>query len=165
MGTMITDNFKSEELVVITPLKGAFIFCSDLIRCIDLPMRIDFIEVSSYGDRTESSGEIKLIKDLTHDITGKHVLLVEDILDSGLTISYAGDLLSKKKPASISVASLLNKNKTDIKLDYCGFDIEDLFVVGYGMDYRGYFRNLDHIAVLDEMSKRELDRNIEENKS
>jgi hypoxanthine phosphoribosyltransferase len=125
-----------------------------------LPLRIDFLELASYGNNTRSSGNIRMLKDLTHDIEGAHVLLVEDILDTGLTLTYAIDLLSQKKPASLSLATLLDKKKTNLIPRYTGFEIEDVFVVGYGMDYRGYFRNLDRIAVMSEASREIIDKEI-----
>ena len=156
MGRKITGDYGNDEILIVSPLKGAFVFCADLIRNLDLPLRLDFIELSSYHSAV-SSGDVRLVKDLTHEIQGKHVLLVEDILDSGLTIQFAMNLLEKKMPASLSLAVLLDKKKTGIVPHYTGFEIEDHFVVGYGMDYRGFCRNFPSICILDESGIQEID--------
>ncbi|MBA3468917.1 MAG: hypoxanthine phosphoribosyltransferase [Herpetosiphonaceae bacterium] len=140
-----------DELLLVGVLKGSVLFMADLIRAIDRPVAIDFIAVSSYGASTASSGVVRLIKDLDSDISGRHVVLVEDIVDSGLTLSYVVDLLKRRKPASVAVCALLNKperREADINLDYVGFDIPNEFVVGYGLDYAERYRNLPYIGVL-----------------
>ena len=153
LGEQITRDYDGHELTVIGALKGCFLFMADLIRYIRLPIFVDFIEVSSYGDQTESSGVVKITKDFKHSIEGKHVLILEDIIDTGITLNFLYDNFLLRKPASLKVASLLVKNaKQEFKysIDYRGFDIDDHFVIGYGMDFAGKFRDLDHIAVMDE---------------
>lgn len=140
----------SEPLVLVGVLKGSFLFMADLCRAIDLPLEVDFLGVSSYGDAQESSGVVRLTQDLSRPIEGKHVLIVEDIIDTGLTMQYLLENLVTRKPASIKVASLLSKparTKVPIKIDYLGFEIPDRFVIGYGLDYANKFRNLPFIGV------------------
>ena len=152
LGEQITNDYKGKELIVISVLKGSVIFVADLIRAIDLDVKIDFMSVSSYHSGVKSSGVVKFLKDLDIDIEGCDILIVEDILDSGLTLSYLRDLLIKRNPKSIKIATLLDKvdkRKTDIKADYVGFEIPDEFVVGYGLDYDERYRNLPYIGVLD----------------
>ncbi|RME89799.1 MAG: hypoxanthine phosphoribosyltransferase [Candidatus Hydrogenedentota bacterium] len=153
MGKQISEDYRGREpLHVVGALKGCFIFMADLIRHIEIPVEVDFLEVSSYGDSTESSGNVKIIKDLTQDIAGRHLLLAEDIIDTGLTINRLLDMLSAREPASIHIATLLikeEKHKLRYPVTYKGFAIHDEFVVGYGMDYRGYYRNLPYIGILD----------------
>lgn len=153
MGRAISADLKGKPVTVIGALKGCFVFMADLVRHIDLPLKIDFIEVSSYGDATESSGQVKIIKDFKHSIAGQHVLMVEDIVDTGLTLNYLLELLKMRQPASISIAALLVKEQRQqvrYPIAYRGFDIGDDFVVGMGMDCMGYYRNLDHIAIVGE---------------
>ena len=150
IGAQITRDFQNRELVIIGVLRGCFVFMADLARAIDLPVAIDFMEVSSYGDDLESSGNVKIIKDIKDPIHGKHVLLIEDIIDTGHTLNFVVDHLKLKNPASIGIAGLLiKKDKHNFrgKIDYSGFDIADHFVVGYGMDAKGLYRNLDHVAI------------------
>ena len=152
LGAQISAYYACQSLTLIGALKGCYVFMADLSRQIQLPLHIDFLEVSSYGDSTESSGIVKITKDFKHSITDQHVLLIEDIVDTGLTLNYLMDLLATRRPASLAIAALLIKpEKQQLKhpLKYCGFEIEDRFVVGYGMDYQGYYRNLDHVAQLD----------------
>ena len=152
LGEQITNDYKGKELIVISVLKGSVIFVADLIRAIDLDVKIDFMSVSSYHSGVKSSGVVKFLKDLDIDIEGCDILIVEDILDSGLTLSYLRDLLIKRNPKSIKITALLDKvdkRKTDIKADYVGFEIPDEFVVGYGLDYDERYRNLPYIGVLD----------------
>jgi hypoxanthine phosphoribosyltransferase len=140
-----------KELVVIGILKGAFVFLADLSRAIDLPMQIEFMACSSYGDATESSGVVQLTLDLTKPVEGKHVLVVEDIVDTGLTMKYLLANLQTRKPASIRLASLLEKpekNKAGVVVDYLGFSIRDQFVVGYGLDAAGRYRNVPFVGVV-----------------
>ena len=131
-------------------LKGCFIFMSDLLRCVDIKCTMDFMAVSSYSG-TSSTGAVKIAKDLSQDIEGRHIIIVEDILDSGVTLSYLKKYLEVRKPASISIATLLDKparRKADVYADYFCFEVPDAFVVGYGLDYNEVYRNLPYIGVL-----------------
>lgn len=152
MGAAISRDYAGQSLTLIGALKGCFMFMSDLSRHIRLPLYVDFLEVSSYGEATESSGIVKITKDFKHSITDQHVLLIEDIVDTGLTLNHLMELLQTRRPASLEIAALLvkpTKQQLRFPLKYSGFDVEDHFVVGYGMDFQGYYRNLDHIAVAD----------------
>jgi hypoxanthine phosphoribosyltransferase len=152
LGRAITEDFHNEDLVVICVLKGAFMFCSDLIKKINVPMKLEFISLSSYGDATNSSGNVRLEMDITANIEGKNVLIVEDIVDSGLTIKTLMDLLSVRKPKTVKLASLLFKPvklKHKVNIDYLGFEVEDKFVIGYGLDYAGRYRELPYIGILN----------------
>ncbi len=152
LGKAITADFENEELIVICVLKGAFMFCSDLIKKINLPLKLEFISLSSYGDNTQSSGSVRLEMDITANVEGKNVLIVEDIVDSGLTIKTLLDTLSVRKPKKVKLASLLFKPiklKHRVTIDYLGFEIEDKFVIGYGLDYAGRYRELPYIGVLN----------------
>jgi hypoxanthine phosphoribosyltransferase len=151
MGAKITADFAGKEILMIGVLRGAVIFMADLARAIKVPVAIDFMAVSSYGLGTSSSGVVRILKDLDEDVEGKHVLVVEDIIDSGLTLNYLLDNLKSRKPASIKLCTLLNKpdrRKVDVNIDYNGFTIPDDFVVGYGLDYAEKYRNLPFIGVL-----------------
>ncbi|MCB1309095.1 MAG: hypoxanthine phosphoribosyltransferase [Leptospiraceae bacterium] len=159
IGREITDHFAGKELTVIGLLKGCFIFMADLVRAIHLPVHIDFMEISSYGDAQQSSGIIKIVKDLRHSIEDRHVLLVEDIVDTGLTLNHVMELLETRRPASLHIAALLVKEvKQELRypVEFRGFDIEDHFVVGYGLDYRGYYRNLNYVAIVEAESQMKL---------
>lgn len=148
----ISDDYQGEELVVICVLKGAFIFCSDLIKKIERPVILDFISLSSYGASQESSGEVRVSMDIETQIAGKNVLVVEDIVDSGLTMKVLMPLLQARNPKSLKLASLLFKparNIHPIKIDYLAFEIEDKFVVGYGLDYAQFYRQLPYIGILN----------------
>lgn len=152
LGQAITQDFAGEELVVICVLKGAFIFCSDLIKKINLPLSLEFIALSSYGDGTQSTGNVRLDMDITCNVDGKNVLIVEDIVDTGLTIQTLMHMLRLRNPRSIKLASLLykpSKLKHEVKIDYLGFEIEDRFVIGYGLDYAGRYRELPYLGVLN----------------
>jgi hypoxanthine phosphoribosyltransferase len=152
LGQAITKDYENQELVVICVLKGAFIFCSDLIKRINRPLSLEFISLSSYGDSTNSSGNVRMEMDITANIEGKNVLIVEDIVDSGLTIKTLMEILSARKPKSIKLASLLFKPvklKHRVTIDYLGFEIEDKFVIGYGLDYAGRYRELPYIGILN----------------
>ncbi len=152
LGTEITAAYQNKEPHLIGILKGATIFHADLVRAIDLPVSFDFIAVSSYGSSVQSSGEVRILKDLDESLEGKDVLLVEDILDSGLTVHYLLQNLRYRNPISLGVVTLLNKpsrRRIEVKADYVGFEIEDRFVVGYGLDYGQRFRNLPDIHILD----------------
>jgi hypoxanthine phosphoribosyltransferase len=137
---------------LIAVLKGAFVFLSDLARALDVPCSFDFLAVSSYGKSTTSSGQVQLLKDLDSGLEGRDVVIVEDIVDTGLTLAYLQDILKARSPRSLRTACLLSKpsrRKTEVKVEYVGFTIEDQFVVGYGLDYAEQHRNLPYIAVLD----------------
>lgn len=151
MGARITEDYEGESLLLIGILRGAVVVLSDLMRSIELPCEIDFMEVSSYGAGTTSSGIVRILKDLQENITGRHVLIVEDIIDTGLTLSYLRRTLLTRKPASLEICTLLTKpSRRLVRLDvkYLGFEVPDVFVVGYGIDYAGYFRNLRDIRAL-----------------
>jgi len=150
----ITRDYAGKELVLVGVLKGGFIFLSDLAREIKMNVTIDFILVSSYGNSTKSTGVVKIIKDVDTDVSGKHVLIVEDLIDTGLTLKYLKELFSTKGCASVKLAAILDKperRKVDIKVDYPGIEIPDKFVVGYGLDYAGNYRNLPDVCVIDEI--------------
>ena len=149
----ITRDYAGKEIVLISVLRGSFVFMADLCRRIDLPCTIDFMSVSSYGSGTSSTGQVQITKDLSGDISGKHILVVEDILDSGNTLSYLLKLLEQRKPASIRLCTLLDKPERRVKpveVHYSGFTIPDAFVVGYGLDYDQLGRSLKDIYVVTE---------------
>jgi hypoxanthine phosphoribosyltransferase len=152
LGAEITRDYAGRNLVLVGVLKGSFVFLSDVMRAIDLPLRIDFLGVRSYGEGTESSGVVQITQDLSRPIEHEDVLIVEDIVDTGLTIAHLMDLLRTRAPASIKVCSLLHKParaKVKIGIDYLGFTIEDRFVVGYGLDFAERYRNLPYIGVVE----------------
>src|SRR5438309_11391790 len=152
LGAQIERDHRGKDVVLVGVLKGAFMFVSDLARQIDLPLSVDFIGLSSYGEETESSGVVKITSDLSRPIEGKHVLIVEDIVDTGLTMRYLLDNLSTRHPASVKICALLHKParaRTKIPIDYLGFQIEDAFVVGYGLDAGEKYRNLPFIGILN----------------
>ena len=147
----ITADYQGKEIMLISVLRGSFVFMADLCRAIDLPCTLDFMAVSSYGKGTKSSGQVQITKDLSEDITGRHVIVVEDILDSGNTLSYLLKILENRHPASIRLCTLLDKPERRVKpveVHYTGFTIPDAFVVGYGLDYAEWYRNLPYIGVL-----------------
>ena len=151
MGARITRDYQGKNLLLVTVLKGAVVYLADLMRCIDLPCAIDFMVVSSYGSGVKTSGVVKIVKDLDVPLKDRHILIVEDILDSGLTLSYIKGILQDRGPASIRIVTLLDKparRKADIKADYVGFEVPDDFVIGYGLDYDEKYRNLPYIGVL-----------------
>ncbi|HMO57299.1 MAG TPA: hypoxanthine phosphoribosyltransferase [Roseiflexaceae bacterium] len=152
LGAQITADYREkQDLLLVGVLKGCVMFMVDLARAIDRPLAIDFIAVSSYGQSTESSGVVRMLKDLDTDIAGRHVLIVEDIIDSGLTLNYLRSQLLRRNPASLQICALLNKPErrvTDVHVEYLGFDIPNKFVVGYGLDYGEHYRNLPYIGVL-----------------
>jgi len=151
IGALIEQDFKGKELVVVGILKGANIFMSDLVRKINCPLIMDFMVVSSYGAATKSSGVVKILKDLDSDIKGKTVIIVEDIIDTGLTLSYLKEYLINREAAEVKLCTLLNKpsgRTKPIHIDYVGFDVPDEFIVGYGIDYAEKYRNLPVIATL-----------------
>nr|WP_323127086.1 hypoxanthine phosphoribosyltransferase [Rubrobacter marinus] len=153
MGERITRDYAGERLLLVGVLRGAVVVMGDLMRNIDLPCEIDFMDISSYGSGTSSSGVVRILKDLEEDISGRHVLVVEDIIDTGLTLSYLLRSLRARKPASLEICALLSKpsrRRVELDVKYLGFEVPDEFVVGYGLDYAGAYRNLPDICVLKE---------------
>ena len=153
LGAQISKDYAGKDLLLVSILKGACVFLSDLMRAIDIPLAIDFMCVSSYGKGTTTQGRAKIIKDLDVDIAGKDVLIVEDILDSGVTLSHVMEILRSRKPASLKLCSLLEKperHRVEVPLDYVGFVVPDEFVVGFGLDYAEQYRNLPYVGVLKE---------------
>lgn len=151
LGSRITEDYAGKNLLLVSVLKGSVVFMTDLMREIKLPCRIDFMAVSSYGSGAKSTGVVKIVKDLDKDIAGYDVLIVEDILDSGRTLSYIQKLLLSRRPASLRVCTLLDKpsrRETDVNPDYVGAIIEDEFVIGYGLDYDERYRNLPYVGIL-----------------
>lgn len=160
LGQQITADYKGKDLLLVGVLKGAFAFYADLARAIQLYVRVDFIAVSSYGPKTESSGKVKIISDMTEDVKGQDLLLVEDIVDSGVTVSYLKKTLMQRGPNSVKVCALLDKperRKVDVTIDYVGFTIPNKYVVGYGLDYKNMYRNLPYIAVLPKAEVEDVD--------
>ena len=150
MGRRITADFRDKDPIFVGVLKGCFIFMADLMRHVDIKCTMDFMSVSSYSG-TSSTGAVKITKDLSEDIEGRHVIIVEDILDSGVTLSYLKQYLMVRRPASITIATLMDKparRKADVYADYSCFEVPDAFVVGYGLDYNEHYRNLPYIGVL-----------------
>jgi hypoxanthine phosphoribosyltransferase len=153
LGRQITEDYQGKEVLFIGILRGAVIFMSDLIREVALDTRIDFMAVTSYGASTKSSGVVRILKDLDCDIEDLDVIIVEDIIDSGTTLHYLRDYLHGRMPKTLKICALLDKperRETDIKADYTGFTIENKFIVGYGLDYNGKYRNLPYITCLEE---------------
>ena len=151
LGKRITDDYRGKNLLLLGTLKGAVPFIADLSRAIELPLEIDYMAISSYGNSTESSGVVRILKDLEGPISQKHVLIVEDIVDSGLTLHYQTEVLRQRRPLSLRICTLLDKGRERVKaveLDYTGFQIPDRFVVGYGLDYAQRYRNLPYIGIL-----------------
>jgi hypoxanthine phosphoribosyltransferase len=151
MGAQITRDYEGHSLLLIGVLKGAFVVMADLARHVRLPVEFDFMAVSSYGAATKTSGVVRILKDLDHDLENRHVLIVEDIVDSGLTLNYLLKNLRARRPASLEVAALLHKSglqKVDIAMRYVGFEIPPEFVVGYGLDFGERYRNLPYVATL-----------------
>ncbi len=149
IGSELSKKFAGQNVVAICVLKGSFVFFSDLIRSLDLDVTCEFFGVASYHGGTSSSGEVKVTLDLTHPIEGEHVILVEDIVDTGITMNYLKNAIQARKPASLTTVALLEKPealKVPCKIDYIGFKITNEFVVGYGLDYQGYYRNLPFIG-------------------
>lgn len=152
LGKILTEDYKNKNPLLICPLKGSIMFFSDIVREIKIPCEIDFMTVSSYNSNTVSSGEIKILKDLTENINGRHVLIIEDIIDTGLTLYNLKKMLSSRNPEGLKICTLLDKPSrriADIKGDYCGFVIPDKFVVGYGMDLNEKYRNLPFIGIYE----------------
>lgn len=158
LAQQISSDYEGKDLLIVTVLKGGFVFAADLFRNITIPASVDFLAVSSYGASTQTSGVVKIIKDLDNPVAGKDVLIVEDILDSGVTLNYLKDMLLQRGVNSLKICTILNKperRKVNLVADYVGFDIPDEFVVGYGLDYDEKFRNLPFVGIL----KREVYEN------
>lgn len=158
LGRQISTDYAGKDLVLVGVLKGAYAFFADLARAIRIPVRVDFIVVTSYGTGAKTSGKVKLVTELTEQIKNKDVLLVEDIVDSGLTVQYLMKALARRKPKSINVCTLLSKPErrvVDVHVQYIGFKIPDQYVIGYGLDYQQKYRNLPYLAVLDQSSKQD----------
>jgi|SRR5579863_2629252 len=154
LGLRIAEDYRDKDLLLVGVLKGAFAFFADLARAIPLGLQVDFIVVKSYGFRSKSSGQVEILFDLDEDIAGKDILLVEDIVDSGLTLKFLRKEMTLRQPASLRFCTLLDKpgrRRTDVKIDYIGFTIPNKYVVGYGLDYQNKYRNLPYIAVLDQV--------------
>ena len=153
LGRQISKDYRGKKITVVGILKGSFVFMADLIRAIDAEIEVDFMEASSYGDSTKSSGNVKIRKDMDSSPVGKNILIVEDIIDTGNTLKYLRDTyLAGKNPASVKIVTMLDKparRTSEIEADYTGFSIEDLFVIGYGLDYAQKFRELPYIAYLE----------------
>jgi len=151
LGRQLQADYLEKDPLLVGILSGSFPFIADLVRAVNLPLEVDFMAVSSYGDRTSSSGVVRILKDLNSSIAGRHVILVEDIVDTGLTLDYLYKNLQTRHPASLKVCALLDKRearKREVEVDYIGFHCPNEFVVGYGLDYRGRYRNLPFIGVL-----------------
>ncbi len=151
LGERITQDYRGEKLLLVGILRGAVVFLSDLMRHLQLPCEIDFMDISSYGTGTQSSGVVRILKDLEEDITGRHVLIVEDIVDTGLTLSYLRRTLLQRRPDSLEICALLTKpsrRQVELSVKYLGFEVPDEFVIGYGIDFAGAYRNLPDIHAL-----------------
>lgn len=151
LGAQISRDYEGRDPIFVGVLKGSFVFMADLMRAVDAYCDIDFMAVSSYGSGTVTTGAVKINKDLTYNVEGRHIILIEDILDSGVTLSYLKKYIEARKPASVKICTLLDKparRKADIAADYVGFECPDAFIVGYGLDYAERYRNLPYIGVL-----------------
>lgn len=154
LGRRITEDYQGKELILIGVLKGSFIFMADLVRAIQLPVAVDFISMQSYGKETQTSGVVRLIKDIDMDISGKHVIIVEDIIDSGLTLQKLTELVETRDPASIALCTAFDKpsrRKVNMHVEYIGLEVPDEFIVGYGLDYDELYRNVPEIKFLVEV--------------
>ncbi len=152
LGKQISEDYKDKNLLLVSVLKGSVMFMADLMRAIDIHCKIDFMAVSSYGSGTSTTGSVKILKDLNIDLSGYDLLIVEDILDSGVTLSNLRDMLLTRHPASFKICTFIDKperRKADVKADYVGAEIPDAFVVGYGLDYDEKYRNLPYLGILD----------------
>ena len=155
LGKDITHDYRDKDFVLVGILKGAFVFYADLVRAIPLPVTVDFMIVKSQQNQRKVSGKVKVLTDLTEDVKGRDILIVEDIVDSGLTVQYLTKLLAKRKPRSLHVCALLSKparRQVDVNVKYIGFEIPNHYVVGYGLDHQQQYRNLPYLAVLDPKS-------------
>ncbi len=151
LGRQITEDYKGEDILLVGVLKGAFVFMSDLMRYIDLPLETEFIATSSYGSGTSTSGVVRILKDIEQDISGRNVILVEDIIDTGLTLNKLIELLSTRNPKSIRICTAFDKpsrRQVEMHVDYKGISIPDEFIVGYGLDYAGFYRQLPEVYVM-----------------
>lgn len=151
LGAQISKDYEGKEVILICVLKGAYAFMADLARYITVPLRVDFMSVSSYGSGTRTSGVVRITKDLDSDITGKHIIVVEDIVDSGLTLKHLKELLTTRNPASIALCTAFDKperRRVEVAVDYVGMEIPDEFIVGYGLDFDGKYRNLPDVSIL-----------------
>ncbi len=154
LGAQISKDYEGKEVSVICVLKGGVMFMADLVKHITIPVTMDFMAVSSYGNETSSTGVVKIIKDLDENIEGKHVIIIEDIIDSGRTLSYLVQILQDRNPSSLQICTILDKpdrRVVDVDVAYVGFSIPDAFVVGYGLDYCQFYRNLPYIAVVESL--------------
>ncbi|MFC1714679.1 hypoxanthine phosphoribosyltransferase [Candidatus Poribacteria bacterium] len=152
LGQQISNDYRGEEVIIVCVLKGAVVFLADLLRSIDVPTDLDFVQISSYGDGTESTGVVEVLHCPTTEIEDRHVLIVDDIVDSGLTLNHLRESLLTEEPASLKLCVLLNKmgrRTEDVEMDYVGFEIPNEFVIGYGLDYAGRYRSLRYIATLE----------------
>ncbi len=152
LASLIKRDFDDEKIIFVCLLKGSFMFTSDLVRCINNPSRVDFMRVSSYGNAMTSKGEILITKDLEENIEGENVLIVEDIIDSGLTLKYVSEVLRKRKPKALKICALLDKRarrEVEMEADYVGLTIDDGFIVGYGIDFAEQYRNLPEIYIVE----------------
>jgi len=150
---LINRDYEGKEIVVIVILKGALFFAMDLVKKLEIPVTIDFMQVSSYGDAMETSGVVKIISDISENIKEKHCLIVEDIVDSGYTVNYLLKIFKLREPASVKICTFLNKKERrikDVKIDYYALEVPDEFLIGYGLDYNGYFRNLPYVFSIKE---------------
>jgi hypoxanthine phosphoribosyltransferase len=151
LGAQIARDYRGLDLVVVSVLKGSFVFAADLVRAVDLPLEVDFLGVRSYGDSTDTSGVVQITHDLSRPVEGRDVLLVEDIVDTGLTLRFLKDNLATRGPRTIRLAALLHKpsrTRVPTQIDYLGFTIDDVFAVGYGLDFAQRYRNLPYVGVL-----------------
>lgn len=152
MGEVISKDYEGKDLIVVSLLRGSFIFAADLVRAISIPVQVDFMTTASYGHSEESTGHVALIHDLMSEIKDKDVLIVDDIIDSGRTLNVVKEMLKERDPRSLKVCTLLDKpsrRTVDINADYVGFEIEDLFIVGYGLNYKDHYRNIPYIFTFD----------------
>ncbi len=153
IGKQITVDYEGKTILMICVLRGAFIFMADLVREISLPLSVDFMSVSSYGEGTSTSGVVRILRDLDADITGKHVIIVEDIIDTGLTLNHLKSLLMTRNPASMAICTAFDKperRQAEVHVDYSGIRIPDEFIVGYGLDYNGDYRHLPDVCTLSD---------------
>lgn len=159
IGACISEDYKGEEVLMVGILKGAILWMADVIKCVTVPVKLDFMVVSSYGASTKSSGIVKIVKDLDVDIEDKNVIIVEDIVDSGITLNYLKGYFEGRRPKSIKICSLLDKpegRKVDLKADYVGFEVDDRFIIGYGLDFDQKYRNLPYISYLEGTEKERI---------
>lgn len=158
LAAQISNDYQGKEILLVGVLKGAFVFCADLLRRLTVPVQVDFMAVSSYGASTESSGVLRILKDLDASVTGRHVLLVEDIVDTGLTLRYLREYLERQDPASLKICTLLDKparRQTPVQVEYVGFEIPDAFIVGYGIDYAQRYRSLPYIGIIGDVPEQQ----------